>query len=272
MLKDITLGQYYPSGSALHRIDPRIKILLSLIYMVSVFVAKNVYSFAAVVLFTAMLIATSRIPLKIILKAVKPLLFIMIFTAVINIFFTHGEVLIVSFWIIRIYAEGIYYAAFMVVRIISLLIGTSVILTYTTTPISLTDGIERLLSPLKKIKLPVHEFAMMMTIAIRFIPTLIEETEKIMSAQKARGADFSNGKLTDRAKALTPILIPLFVSAFRRADELATAMECRCYRGGEGRTKMKVLHLTVSDVLWLVGFIAFLASLFMLNKLPGLSI
>ncbi|MBE6632159.1 MAG: energy-coupling factor transporter transmembrane protein EcfT [Ruminococcaceae bacterium] len=272
MLKDITLGQYYPGNSQLHKADPRIKIILALLYMVAVFMAKNILGFAVILVFTLSLIMVSRVPLSTVLKAIKPLIFIMAFTAVINIFWTDGEKLLLKFGIIEIYLEGVTYALFMVIRIVSLLAGTSVILTYTTTPIALTDGIERLLAPLKKIKVPVHEFAMMMTIALRFVPTLVEETEKIMSAQKARGADFSTGKLKERAKALIPVLVPLFISAFRRADELATAMECRCYRGGEGRTRMTVLKLKAGDMILLLVFIAFITGLLLLNHIPGISL
>jgi len=247
MLKDITLGQFFPGKSALHVIDPRVKIILSIAYIVSVFLAKALSSYILLLLFTAAIVIMSGIKFKVILRSVKPLLFIIIFTSVINIFFTKGENLLFEWKFIQIYSEGIMTAVFMAIRISALLIGTSVILTYTTSPIALTDAIERLLSPLKYIKIPVHEFAMMMTIALRFIPTLIEETDKIMNAQKARGADFSTGKLTDRARALIPVLIPLFISAFRRADELSVAMECRCYRGGNGRTRMTKLHLHFID-------------------------
>ena len=205
-------------------------------------------------LYTGLLVIISRIPIKIIVKGLRPLIFIIAFTAIINIFWTRGEVLLVEFHFIHIYLEGIMYALLMIIRITSLLAGTGVILTYTTSPIALTDGLERLLAPLKRIHLPVHEFAMMMTIALRFIPTLIEETDKIMNAQKARGADFSTGSLTKRAKALIPILIPLFISAFRRADELSTAMECRCYRGGDNRTRMTVLYMRPADYTAIVLF------------------
>lgn len=272
MLKDITLGQYYPGNSVLHNADPRVKIILALLYMIAVFLAKNVFAFSAIIVFTVIITVVSTIPVSTVLKAIKPLIFIMAFTAIINIFWTDGDKLLLKFWIIEVYLEGVMYALFMVIRIVSLLAGTSVILTYTTTPIALTDGIERLLSPLKKIKLPVHEFAMMMTIALRFVPTLIEETEKIMSAQKARGADFSTGKLKDRAKALVPILIPLFISAFRRADELATAMECRCYRGGDGRTRMTVLKLNSRDIFLIVIFLIFIASVILFNGISGIAI
>ena len=209
----------------------------------------------------------SRIPIKMILRAVRPILIIMAFTMIINVFWTSGDNLLFSWYFISIYEEGLYNAFFMIVRIVALVIGASVLVTYTTTPIALTDAIESLLGPLKRIKVPVHDFAMMMTIALRFIPTLIDETEKIMSAQKARGADFTNGSLIKRAKALIPILIHLFVSAFRRADELATAMECRCYRGGEGRTKLRALKCRPSDIIGLIVVILLCAALVVFNYL-----
>ena len=266
MLKDITLGQYFPGSSLLHRIDPRMKIILTIVYIVVVFLAKNILSFALLIAFTAVLILISRIPAKIILRGLRPLLMIIAFTAVINIFWTKGDNLLLKFGFIEIYAEGLLFPALMIVRITALLAGTSVILTYTTSPIALTDGLERLLAPLKAVKLPVHEFSMMMTIALRFIPTLIEETEKIMNAQKARGADFTSGKLMERAKALVPVLIPLFVSAFRRADELAVAMECRCYRGGEGRTRMNVPHWHPRDFAVLAAFVLVGSGILLINR------
>ena len=245
MLKDITIGQYFPGKSAIHKLDPRIKIVLTMAYIVMLFLARDVAGLAVGVLFLCLIYGISKVPPKMILKSLKPVVPIIIFTAVLNMFFIEGDPL-VHWWIFTITKKGIMTAVVMAIRIICLIAGTS-LLTYTTSPIALTDGIERLLSPLKKIRVPVHELAMMMTIALRFIPTLIEETDKIMSAQKARGADLESGGLVQRAKALVPILIPLFVSAFRRADELALAMECRCYRGGEGRTRMKQLHLSGGD-------------------------
>ena len=265
MLKDITLGQFFPGKSALHRIDPRVKIIISIAYIVAVFLAKTPSAYALLILFTAAIVVISQIKFKVILHGMKPLLFIIIFTSIINIFFTKGENLLFEWKFIQIYLEGVMTAVFMAIRISALLIGTSVILTYTTSPIALTDAIERLLSPLKYIKIPVHEFAMMMTIALRFIPTLIEETDKIMSAQKARGADFSTGKLTDRARALIPVLIPLFISAFRRADDLAVAMECRCYRGGSGRTRMTKLHLKFLDFAAVLVIGAFIAGVVLIG-------
>lgn len=264
-MKNIALGQYYPADSPIHRLDARIKVILTILYIVCTFLCKNILCFAALVAVSILLILVSRIPLKTVFRAIRPLIFIMMFTAVLNLFFTKGEVLLWRFWKLEIYMEGIYSAVFMMVRIISLVLGTSIFLTYTTTPIALTDAIESLLAPLRVIRLPVHEFAMMMSIALRFIPTLMEETSKIMNAQKARGVDFSSGGLVRRAKALIPILIPLFVSSFRRADELATAMECRCYRGGKGRTKMTVPHLHVRDFVALFMMVAFGAGIILLN-------
>ena len=246
MLKDITLGQYFPGNSPVHRLDPRTKLVVLVVYIVALFLAVSGVSYGVMFLFLAVCIAISRIPLKALVHGMKPLLFILIFTGILNVFFTPGEIVLVSFGIISITAEGIIRAIFMMLRILMLITGTF-LLTYTTSPISLTDGLESLLGPLKAIRLPVHELSMMMCIALRFIPTLIEETDKIMSAQKARGADFESGSLISRVKALVPILVPLFVSAFRRADELATAMECRCYHGGDGRTKMKLLRYKLLD-------------------------
>lgn len=247
MLKDITLGQYFPGNSPVHRLDPRTKLILLVVYIVALFMAVSWLSYAVVFAFLAMTIAISTIPLKAILRGMKPLVLILIFTGILNLFFTDGETVLVSIGIVRITLEGLMRAIFMMLRILMLITGTF-LLTYTTSPIALTDGLESLLGPLKLIKLPVHELSMMMCIALRFIPTLIEETDKIMSAQKARGADFENGKLMERVRALVPILVPLFISAFRRADELATAMECRCYHGGDGRTKMKILRYKLGDL------------------------
>ena len=247
MLKDITLGQYFPGKSVVHRLDPRTKLIILVGYIVALFMAKSWLSYGVCFVFLAVSIAVSTIPLKSIVKGMKPLVLILVFTGVLNLFFTGGEKVLVSVAFITITWEGVIRAVFMVSRILMLITATF-LLTYTTSPISLTDGLESLLSPLKKIHVPVHELSMMMCIALRFIPTLIEETDKIMSAQKARGADFENGSLMDRVKALVPILVPLFISAFRRADELATAMECRCYQGGEGRTKMKLLRYSGNDI------------------------
>lgn len=264
MLKDITLGQFFPGDSYIHRLDPRTKLLGLIIYIVALFVAVNWISYGIVFLFLAVVIAISTIPLKSIFRGMKPLIFILIFTGILNLFFTGGETELVSFWGIVITAEGVVRAIFMVLRILMLITGTF-LLTYTTSPIALTDGLESLLSPLKVIRVPVHELAMMMCIALRFIPTLIEETDKIMSAQKARGADFESGSLISRVKALVPILVPLFISAFRRADELATAMECRCYQGGNGRTKMKILRFHRGDVIAFFALTLLLGGTILLN-------
>ena len=246
MLKDITLGQYFPGNSFIHRLDPRTKLIVLVIYIVALFMAVNWVSYALMAAFLVACIKISTIPAKSFIRGMKPLLMILIFTGVLNLFFTTEGDVLVDFWFITITTVGLQRAIFMVIRILLLICGTF-LLTYTTSPISLTDGLEALMNPLKKIKVPVHELSMMMCIALRFIPTLIEETDKIMSAQKARGADFESGTLMEKAKALIPILVPLFISAFRRADELATAMECRCYQGGEGRTKMKLLRYTLWD-------------------------
>lgn len=247
MLKDITLGQYFPGKSIIHRLDPRTKLLFLVVYIVALFLAVSWVSYGLMLTFLIIIITLSRVPWKAFFRGMKPLLFILVFTGVLNLFFTKGEQPLIAFWVIEIYPEGILRAVFMLVRILMLVMGTF-LLTYTTSPIALTDGLESLLSPLKAIKVPVHELAMMMCIALRFIPTLIEETDKIMAAQKARGADFESGKLLERVKALIPILVPLFISAFRRADELATAMECRCYQGGDGRSKMKLLRYQSWDL------------------------
>ena len=265
MLKDITLGQFFPGRSALHNRDPRIKIIAAVIYIVSVFLCSSIASFCVLLAATLVFIIVSGVPLKIILKGLKPLVFILAFTTIYNVFFHGGDTLLLDLKIVKIHLEGIIFAAVMIVRIVCLLIGSSIFLTYTTSPIMLTDGLERLLKPLKVIKLPVHEFAMMTSIALRFIPTLIEETDKIMSAQKARGADFSSGSLIQRAKALVPILIPLFVSAFRRASELAVAMECRCYRGESGRTRMKQLRINFGDIMLLLVMAVITAGIILIS-------
>ena len=264
MLKDITLGQYFPGNTVIHRLDPRAKLLIVLVYIIALFLCKWLVSYGIALIFLAAAILLSRIRLKALFKGLKPLLIIIIFTALINMFYTDGQVL-VKFWIFQITREGLWNAFFLVLRIMLLVAGTF-LLTYTTSPIALTDGLESLLSPLKKLHFPVHELAMMMSIALRFIPTLIEETDKIISAQKARGADFETGNLFRRAKALVPILVPLFVSAFRRADELATAMECRCYHGGTGRTKMKVLVFRMPDIFALLVSAALLAGIIVLRR------
>ena len=246
MLKDITLGQYFPGTSVIHRLDPRTKLLGVILYIVALFLAKSWISYGVVLAFLILAVSVSKIPPKSIVSGMKPLVVILIFTGVLNLFYSDGGVVLVKIWKLTITSEGLTRAIFMTSRILMLISGTF-LLTYTTSPIALTDGLESLLGPLKKLHVPVHELSMMMCIALRFIPTLIEETDKIMSAQKARGADFESGSLKDRIKALVPILVPLFISAFRRADELATAMECRCYHGGEGRTKMNLLRYGRND-------------------------
>ena len=256
MLRDITIGQHFPGNSLVHRFDPRLKLVLTIAYIVLLFAASNPLGLALSILFLAVMYKVAKIPGKMILKSLKPILPIVIFTAVLNLFFVSGEgEPLVHIWFLTIYAEGVRYAVLMAVRVMALIAGTS-LLTYTTSPIVLTDAIEQLLKPLGKLHFPVHELAMMMSIALRFIPTLIEETDKIMNAQKARGAQLDTGKMTDRVKALVPVLIPLFISAFRRADELAMAMECRCYRGGDGRTRLKVLRCEKQDYIDLAVCIA----------------
>ena len=262
MLKDITLGQFFPGNTLAHKLDPRTKIILVVLYIVALFCAKFFVSYGLVALLLVMSVKVSGVHPKALVKGLKPILFIICFTAVLNLLYTPGEAL-VSFWVFTITREGILQAFFMVLRLTMLIMGTF-LLTYTTSPIALTDGLETLLNPLKKLHVPVHELAMIMSIALRFIPTLIEETDKIMSAQKARGADFESGNLFQRAKALVPILVPLFISAFRRADELAVAMECRCYHGGGGRTKLHVLRYAARDYFVLAGFAAVLVGVLVL--------
>ena len=250
-LKDITLGQYFPGNSPIHRLDPRTKLIAVTLYIISLFLAKSFVTYGIMFLVLVAAITISKVPFKSIVRGLKPVLFIAIFTAVLNLFYTPGTHVIVKIWVLTLTVEGVLNAFFMVIRIMMLIAGTF-LLTYTTSPILLTDGLESLLNPLKKVKVPVHELAMMMSIALRFIPTLIEETDKIMSAQRARGADFESGNLMQRAKALIPLLVPLFISAFRRADELAVAMECRCYHGGEGRTRLRQLQYQSRDYITLV--------------------
>ena len=267
MIKDITIGQYFPGKSVVHRMDSRIKMILDLIYLVMLFVSQTFTGLIAAMLFIVICYIISDIKLIMIIKSIKPILPLMIFTAILNMLFIGGEKPLFQWWIISIYPEGIRISAFMLIRIIALIVGMS-LLTYTTSPIMLTDAIERLLTPLKKLRFPVHELSMMMTIALRFIPTLVEETEKIMSAQKARGADLDTGGIVKRAKALVPVLIPLFVSAFKRANDLATAMECRCYRGGEGRTRMRQLKIAARDIIAVIIVLAVLAGIILLNCFP----
>ena len=269
MISDITLGQYFPGKSLIHRLDPRTKLLLAVLYITAVFVSNNPLSFVILTAVTLSLVFMSGISFKTLWKSIKPILVILIFTAAINVFMTVGEGKpLIDIGFITIYTEGIVKAFFMAYRVAIVIVGTSILLTYTTTPISLTDGIESLLSPLKKFNVPVHSFAMMMSIALRFIPTLVEETEKIMNAQKSRGADFANGTLTQRAKALIPILIPLFASSFKRAEELATAMECRCYRGDNNRTKLVKLEFKRRDYLGLAISAVILVGIILLAILP----
>ncbi len=247
MLKDITLGQFFPGSTIVHRLDPRTKLVLLVGYIVALFTARWFVTYGLVLAFLLLAVGLSRIPPKTLLRSMKPLLIVIVITGLLNLFYTSGQVL-VQFWIFRITREGIVAAALMILRITMLVCGTF-LLTYTTSPIALTDGLELLLGPLKRLHVPVHELSMMMCIALRFIPTLMEETDKIISAQKARGADFETGNLLRRAKAMLPILVPLFISAFRRADELATAMECRCYHGGEGRTRLRQPRFLLHDFL-----------------------
>ena len=265
MLKDITLGQYFPGTTLAHKLDPRTKILLVTLYIVALFCAKGLVTYGILALCLAICVRISKVKIKALVKGLKPVLFIIIFTGILNLFFTPGDYYMVEIGFIHISNVGLHNAVFMVLRIMLLIMGTF-LMTYTTSPISLTDGLERLLGGLKKLHVPVHELAMMMSIALRFIPTLIEETDKIMSAQKARGADFESGNLIQKAKALIPILVPLFVSAFRRADELATAMECRCYHGGEGRTKLHVLKYESRDYIALALGALVLALILVLRR------
>ncbi|MEK6264006.1 MAG: energy-coupling factor transporter transmembrane protein EcfT [Clostridium sp.] len=246
MIKDITIGQYMPGESFVHKLDPRFKILISLLFIVNLFLVNNFLGYLFIFIFILSTIMIANLSPKYIYKGLKPIFILLIITAILNIFMTTGTEEIWRWKFIVVYKEGLLIAAFMIIRLVFLIIGTS-ILTLTTSPIELTDGIERLLNPFKRIGVPAHELAMMMTIALRFIPTLMDETDKIMKAQMARGADFESGNLISRAKSLIPILVPLFISSFRRADELAMAMESRCYKGGEGRTRMKQLKITTKD-------------------------
>ena len=267
MLKDITLGQYFPGDTPVHRLDPRTKLVLTVVYIAALFTASTWSGYLLVFLALAAVMAIAHIGPKAVLRGLRPLVIIIIFTAVLNLFFTSGEDYLFRWRFIKITYTGLKNAVVMALRVMLLVAGTF-LLTYTTSPLAITDGLERLLSPLKKLHVPVYELSLMMSIALRFIPTLIEETDRIMSAQKARGADLETGSLIDRAKALLPLLIPLFVSSFRRADELATAMECRCYNGGEGRTRMKVLKMHVGDVRAFVAGAALLAGVILLRGAP----
>jgi energy-coupling factor transport system permease protein len=257
MIKDITIGQYIPGESFIHKMDPRFKIIISILFIVDLFLVNNLKGYLYIFIFILATILISKLSVKYIYNGLKPILILLLITAVLNIFMTSGKELIYHWGIISIYKEGLIIAAFMIIRLVFLIMGTS-ILTLTTSPIELTDGIENLLNPFKRIGIPAHELAMMMTIALRFIPTLMDETDKIMKAQMARGADFESGNLISRAKSLVPILVPLFISSFRRADELAMAMESRCYKGGEGRTRMKQLKITNKDYIASFAFLLLL--------------
>ena len=267
MLSDITIGQYFPGESVIHRLDPRFKIVITAIFIAMLFAADGFIGMGISTVYVILAFLMSHIPLKLMAKSLKPIIPVILFTSVLNLFFI-GGVSVFRVWKINITDEGLKMTAFMIIRIIELICGSS-LLTYTTSPIILTDAVESLMSPLKKLRFPVHELAMMMTIALRFIPTLIEETDKIMSAQKARGADMESGSIISRAKALVPILIPLFVSAFRRAEERALAMECRCYRGGDGRTRLKQLKSAGGDYAAAGITLLFLAAVFAVNAVTG---
>ncbi len=264
MIRDITLGQYYPSGSFIHKMDPRFKILATFAYIISLFLASSITAYIPIVFFLALVIYISKVPLNYVLRGLKPIFLIILFTVSINLFFTPGKE-IFKLGFLTISDNGLQQAFYLGMRLILLIMGTSM-MTFTTSPIELTDGLESLFNPLKKIGFPAHEIAMMMTIALRFIPTLLEETDKIMKAQMARGTDFESGSLINRAKNLVPILVPLFISAFQRADELAMAMEARCYRGGEGRVRMKELKYTKRDIIGTVIVIVYIALIFVVNS------
>jgi len=265
MLKDITLGQFFPGSTIVHRLDPRTKMLLMIVYITALFMAKGLLSYVFMFSVLVACLTLSRIKPAAVLRGLRPVFIIICITVILNIFFIRGETVLFRFYAVVITQEGVQTAIYMATRLVMLIICTF-LLTYTTSPITLTDGIERMLAPLKKIKLPVHEFALLMSITLRMIPTLIEETDKIMSAQRSRGADFETGGLIKRAKAILPLIIPLFISAFRRADELATAMESRCYYGGEGRTKMKVLHFSAGDFIAFLFGASVIAAILLLNR------
>ncbi len=269
MLRDVTLGQFFPGNSLLHKLDPRTKLICVVLYIVALFTANSILTYALLLILLVACIKISRVGWHAILNGMKPVFIILVFTGILNLFYTSGGTELVHFWVFTITSSGLERAVFMVVRIMMLISGTF-LMTYTTSPIALTDGLESLLTPLKKIKAPVHELTMIMSMALRFIPTLIEETDKIMSAQKARGADFESGNLIQKVKSMVPLMVPLFVSAFRRADELAVAMECRCYHGGEGRTRMKQLHMQQRDYMALVLFAALVIVIAALRMCFGL--
>lgn len=264
MIKDITIGQFFPGKSFVHRLDPRTKLVLTMALIIIVFFCQNIFSLLLMILFVAAINIVSRIPLKIVLKGIKPIVIIVIFTAILNLLYTEEGRVLAEFWVIKVTDKGIETAVFMAIRIVLLIISSS-LMTYTTSPTQLTDALERLLSPLNLIKVPVHSIAMMMTIALRFIPTLIEEIERIMNAQKARGADMENGNLIKRAKALVPVLIPLFISSFRRAGDLAFAMECRCYDGDNGRTRMQTMKFSWRDLVALLSVCILITGIILFN-------
>lgn len=265
MIRDITVGQYYPAESRIHRLDPRVKIVCTLIFLVSLFIQNSLLGYVIATLFLGTVIRLSKVPLKFILKGLKPIVILLLFTVVMNLFLTRDGETLIHFWIFTVTTGGLRTSVLMAVRLMYLVAGSS-IMTFTTSPNGLTDGMEKLLHPLNKINVPVHEVAMMMSIALRFIPILLEETDKIMKAQIARGADFESGNIIQRAKSMIPILVPLFVSAFRRANDLAMAMEARCYHGGEGRTKMKPLRYKGYDVAAYILTLAYLAAIFVIGR------
>ncbi len=269
MIRDITIGQYYPADSVIHRLDPRVKLVGTIVFLVSLFLFQDFSGYIAATIYLACVIKISKVPLKFMLKGLKSIFILLLFSVIFNLFLTDGETLIHLFWKVRITKEGLRIAVFMAIRLVYLIIGTS-IMTLTTTPNDLTDGLEKGLRPLKKIHVPVHEIAMMMSIALRFIPILLEETDKIMKAQMARGADFESGNILQRAKSMIPILVPLFISAFRRANDLAMAMEARCYHGGEGRTKMKPLIYKKRDFIAYATFVIYLSVVVVINTVSKL--
>ena len=265
MIRDITIGQYYPAKSFIHRLDPRVKIVCTLLFLISLFVQNSILGYALATVFLIMIIKVSRVPFKFIVKGLKAVVILLLFTVVMNLFLTEGGVVLVQFWIFRITENGLRTSVFMAVRLTYLILGSS-LMTFTTTPNSLTDGLESLLHPLNKLNVPVHEVAMMMSIALRFIPILLEETDKIMKAQIARGADLDSGNIIQKTKAMVPILVPLFMSAFRRANDLAMAMEARCYHGGEGRTKMKPLIYKSRDYAAYTITIVYVVAVFVIGR------
>ena len=266
MIRDITLGQYYPAKSVIHQLDPRAKLVATMLYVISLFVAKGIFGYVIATIFLAIVIKASQVPFKFITKGLKAIVMLLMITVVFNLFLIDGDVVLWHFGFLKITDKGLKTAVFMAIRLIYLIIGSS-IMTLTTTPNDLTDGLEKLLGPLKKVHVPVHEVSMMMSIALRFIPILLEETDKIMKAQIARGADFESGGLIQKAKAMIPLLVPLFISAFRRANDLAMAMEARCYHGGDGRTKMKPLHYESRDRMAYVAIWTYMALMVVFGRL-----